>query len=102
MEGVEVRVGQVIGTVTVNRSHPSLKGAVWKIVVPLSLDNLLARSAAQAEELVVYDETSSHEDCRVAFSEGREAAQPFDEPKPVDAYVAAILDHIDVRPLGDY
>ncbi len=94
-----MRVGRVVGKVTLNRAHPSLRGAVLKIVVPLSLDNLLNELPAEAEELVVYDEMASHEGCYVAFSEGREAAQPFDEPKPIDAYAAAILDHIEVRPL---
>lgn len=96
-----MRVGRVVGKVTLNRAHPALRGAVLKMVVPLSLDNLLGKLPAQAEELVVYDETSSQEGCYVAFSEGREAAQPFEEPKPIDAYAAAILDHIEVRPLPD-
>ena len=37
-----MRIGKVIGTVTLSRSHPSLAGASYRMVVPLSLDNLLA------------------------------------------------------------
>jgi ethanolamine utilization protein EutN len=34
----------------------------------------------------------------VAFSEGGEAAQPFKPlDKPIDAYVAALIDHLDVN-----
>lgn len=96
-----MRVGKVIGTVTLNRAHPSVRGARFKIVVPLSLDMLLNAHPMDAEELVVYDELGAHDGCLVAFSEGREAAQPFPEPKPVDAYVAAILDHVEAVSLEE-
>lgn len=96
-----MRVGKVIGTVTLNRAHPSVRGARFKVVVPLSLDMLLNTCATDAEELVVYDELGAHDGCLVAFSEGREAAQPFPEPKPVDAYLAAILDHVDAISLEE-
>ncbi|MGQ9504312.1 MAG: EutN/CcmL family microcompartment protein [Thermogutta sp.] len=96
-----MRVGKVIGTVTLNRAHPSLRGARFKIVVPLSLEMLLNTRPADTEELVVYDELGAHDGCLVAFSEGREAAQPFSEPKPVDAYLAAILDHVEATPLEE-
>lgn len=76
-------------------------GARLKIVVPLSLEMLLGHRAADAEDLVVYDELGAHDGCLVAFSEGREAAQPFLEPKPVDAYLAAILDHAEACSLDE-
>ncbi len=92
-----MRIGDVIGTVTLNRWHPSLAGARFKLVVPLSLANLTGQGGAPAEELTVYDEIGAGAGCRVAFSEGREAAQPFHpEVKPVDAYCAAILDTVNI------
>lgn len=95
-----MRIGEVIGTVTLNRAHPTLARATWKLVVPLSLANLTDESAPRAEAIVVYDEWGAGVGSRIAISEGREAAQPFDpEGKPIDAYNAAILDHIDVVPL---
>lgn len=96
-----MRIGKVVGTVTLNRSHPAMLGARFKLVVPLSLEMLLDQHPADAEELVLYDELGAHDGCLVAFSEGREAAQPFPEPKPVDAYLAAILDHVEVSPLEE-
>ena len=96
-----MRVGKVIGTVTLNRAHPTMIGARFKVVVPLSLEMLLGERPADAEELVVYDELGAHDGCLVAFSEGREAAQPFPEPNPVDAYLAAILDRVEVCPLRE-
>ena len=90
-----MRIAEIIGTVTLNRSHPSLAAATFKLAVPLSLDNLLDREKPQAEELVLYDELGSGIGSRVALSESREAAAPFyPEMKPIDAYNAAILDEV--------
>ena len=95
-----MRIGEVIGTVTLNRRHPSLAGARFKVVVPLALDDLLGKEKPAANEFTVYDELGSDVGCRVAISEGREAAMPFyPEKKPLDAYAAAILDRVDVEPM---
>jgi microcompartment protein CcmK/EutM len=92
-----MRIGEVIGTVTLNRSHPSLAGGCLRIVVPLSLSNLQGDSASRAEALVVYDELSAGQGSLIGFSEGTEAAQPFHPHyKPIDAYAACILDSIDM------
>jgi ethanolamine utilization protein EutN len=92
-----MRIGKVIGTVTLNRWHESLRGGRYRITVPLSLENLRGRLEMEAEELVVYDELGAGIDSLIAISEGGEAAQPFrPDTKPVDAYCAAILDSIDL------
>ncbi len=100
-----MRVGEVIGTVTLNRRHPSLAGARFKLVVPLGLGNLTAERAESdepAEELTVFDELGAGMGSRIAISEGAEAAMPFyPEKKPIDAYNAAILDTVNVEPFGD-
>jgi microcompartment protein CcmK/EutM len=94
-----MRIADVIGTVTLNRWHPSVAGATWKLVVPLSWDNLLGRSDEPAEEVVAFDELGAGLGSRIAISEGREAAMPFHpQVKPIDAYNAAILDTLQ---LGD-
>jgi ethanolamine utilization protein EutN len=91
-----MRIGEVIGTVTLSRYHPSLTGASLKLVVPISWDNLLGRSAQPMEEIVVFDELGAGVGSRIAMSEGREAAMPFHpERKPIDAYDAAILDTLE-------
>jgi ethanolamine utilization protein EutN len=87
----------VIGTVTLNRWHESLRGGRYRIAVPLSLANLRGKSPAEAEGIVVYDELGAGDGSLIAISEGAEAAQPFrPELKPVDAYCAAILDSVDL------
>ena len=93
-----MRIGEVIGTVTLSRGHPSLAGGRFKLVVPLTLDDLAGRGGKPAAELTVYDELGAGIGHRIAISEGREAAMPFHpDSKPLDAYCAAILDSITVR-----
>lgn len=92
-----MRIAKVVGTVTLNRCHPSYSGARLRLVVPLSLEELKGQ-APQADELVAWDEHGAGLGSLVAISEGAEAAQPFrPELKPVDAYAAAILDYVNVQ-----
>jgi len=93
-----MRIGKVIGTVCLNRWHPSMQGARYKLVVPLNLDNLTGDSDALAEELTVYDSLGAAVGHIIAFTEGGEATQPFrPDDKPVDAYNAAILDTVSIK-----
>ena len=92
-----MRIGKVIGTVVLSRSHPTLKGATLKIAVPLDLEHLIGKSNNESEGLVVYDEFGAGHGSQIAISEGGEAAQPFyPDFKPVDAYNAAILDTVEI------
>jgi ethanolamine utilization protein EutN len=91
-----MRIGKVLGTVTLNRSHPSLTGASLRLAAPLTLDELRSDTQPAAEALVVYDDLGAGHGSLIAISEGGEAAQPFyPNDKPIDAYNAAILDTID-------
>lgn len=94
-----MRIAKVIGTVTLNRAHPTLMGARLKLAVPLSLQDLTSGGDPQADALVVWDDLGAGLGSQIALSEGAEAAQPFRPAiKPVDAYNAAILDEIDLNP----
>lgn len=99
-----MRIGEVIGTVTLNRPHPDLVGARYKLVVPLRLGDLaepsglIAHSDKSARAIVVYDELGAGVGSRIAISEGGEAAAPFyPNARAIDAYNAAILDQITIR-----
>jgi ethanolamine utilization protein EutN len=97
-----MRIGEVVGVVTLNRAHPSLLGAAFRLAVPLSLEELANDWRPHGEELVVYDELGAGMGSRIAFSEGAEAAQPFlPDVKPIDAYNAAILDDIQLARTKD-
>lgn len=91
-----MRIAKVIGTVTLNRSHPTIVGARLRLAVPLSLDELKGKEP-QADEIVVWDENGAGIGSLVAVAEGAEATQPFrPDFKPVDAYAAAILDEVNL------
>lgn len=47
-----------------------------------------------APSIVVYDELGANPGQLIAISEGAEAACPFPQPTPVDAYCAALIDEI--------
>lgn len=92
-----MRIGEVIGNVTLSRTHPSLSSETLLVTVPLSVEFLATGAGPRGEPLVVYDELGAGVGTRIGFSEGREAAQPFHpERVPIDAYNACILDRIDV------
>lgn len=93
-----MRIATVIGSVTLNRWHPSLSGASYRLAVPKNWDDLTGTPGEPMEEVVVYDELGAGIGSAIALSEGREAAMPFHPGvKPVDAYCAALLDHLTVK-----
>lgn len=93
-----MRIVQVVGNVTLSRCHPSLAGATWKIVVPLDLPALTDGEGGRGEPLIAFDELGSGNGSLIALSESAEASAPFHpNQKPVDAYCAALLDHVDIR-----
>ena len=92
-----MRISEVIGTVTLSRCHPALAGFRWIIGVPFSQKGL-RENRPDCEDLVIYDDLGAGVGSRIGFSEGGEAAQPFQpEKKPVDAYCACILDQLTVN-----
>jgi microcompartment protein CcmK/EutM len=93
-----MRIAEVIGNVTLSRTHPSMMGARWIIGVPYSLAALRADTAPDGEDVVIYDNLGAGVGARIGFSEGTEAAAPFHpEKKPVDAFCACILDTVVVN-----
>jgi ethanolamine utilization protein EutN len=94
-----MRVAEVIGTVTLSRCHPTFEGATLKMVIPMPLAELVSEAERGPDFLVAWDQLGVGVGSTIAVSEGPEAAMPFrPEVKPVDAYNAAILDHLEVRP----
>ncbi len=93
-----MRIAEVIGSVTLSRTHPCLMGTHWLIGVPFSLEALQKQGRGDGEDLIIYDPLGAGVGSLVAFSEGGEAAAPFyPEKKPIDAYAACILDHVQIR-----
>jgi microcompartment protein CcmK/EutM len=93
-----MRLGKVVGRVTLNRSYETLVGGRFLIVEVQDRFSLAGRARKTNESLVVYDHLGAHDGDLIAFTESREATMPFYPEKrvPLDAYNAAILDNATV------
>ena len=90
-----MRIGRTIGSITLTEAHPTIRGGLLRLVVPLRAEDLDDEDGPSAA-IVAWDELSAGNGQLVTFSEGGEAAQPFQpEGKPVDAYISALIDRID-------
>jgi microcompartment protein CcmK/EutM len=94
-----MKLGKVIGRVTLNQVAPELEGARWLIVSPFTRD-VYQRGTEPPEglsrdpTLVVFDNLGGRVGETIGYVEGREAAMPFDEPRPVDAINVALVDEV--------
>ena len=88
-----MRIGTVIGRVTLSVRHPKLRGERLLLASPWTAETFANRDAT-SYSIVVYDELGADAGQTIAISEGREAACPFDPPIPIDAYCAALLDQV--------
>lgn len=108
-----MRLGTVIGRVTMTLQEPIYKGGRVLLVQPLTREQFAELSAGNATSplgastlpkltktnaLLAYDQLGAGIGHIVGFSEGAEAAAPFTADAPVDAYIACIVDQIDYHP----
>ena len=98
-----MRLGTVIGRVTLSKTVPSLVGARWLIVSPFTRDRFPQDTEAlpglsKEPSLVAYDDLGGAIGQTIGFIEGREAAAPFEQATPVDAINAALVDELFYRP----
>ena len=100
-----MKLGTVIGRVTLSKTVPGLIGARWLIVSPFAREHY-QRGAGQTPvpgkepSVVVYDNLGGGAGQTIGFIEGREAASPFEEPTPIDAINAALVDEIFYSPFN--
>jgi ethanolamine utilization protein EutN len=89
-----MRIGKVIGRVTLCDRYETLAGGRFLLVEVQDRFSLTGRPRKSTESLVCYDNLGASEGDLIAFTESREACQPFYPEKrvPLDAYNAAILD----------
>jgi microcompartment protein CcmK/EutM len=101
-----MKLGSVIGRVTLSKTIPALIGARWLVVSPFTREHY-QRGAGQPAvpgkepSLVVYDNLGAAAGQTIGYIEGREAASPFDEPTPIDAVNAALVDEIFYSPFNE-
>jgi ethanolamine utilization protein EutN len=100
-----MRLGTVIGRVTLSTTVPSLVGARWLIVSPFTREHFQRGAEtppgmSKDPTLVVYDDLGGGVGQTIGFVEGREAAQPFEVSPPIDAINAALVDEIFYQPFS--
>ena len=98
-----MKLGTVIGRVTLSRSAEALKGGRFLVVSPFSREqyaNGLEAPPAMGQDpsLAVYDDLGGGVGQVIGYEEGREAAQPFDRPTPIDAINCALVDEMFYNP----
>ena len=96
-----MRLGTVIGQVTLSVAAPALEGARWLVVSPKSkdtFDDLESVRISADPSLIVYDDLGGGNGDTIGYIEGREAASVFKERTPIDAINAALIDHIFYSP----
>ncbi len=97
-----MKLGTVIGRVTLSRSEKALTGGRFLIVSPFSREQYHQGLSAETgmgtdPSLIVYDDLGGGAGDVIGYEEGGEAAQPFPQPTPVDAYNCALVDEIFYR-----
>ena len=98
-----MKLGTVIGRVTLSKTLKPLEGGRYLLVSPFSWVQFAAGLDAPASmgtdpSLVVYDDLGGAPGHVIGYIEGREAAQPFTQPTPVDAINAALVDEMFYSP----
>ena len=98
-----MRLGSVIGRVTLSVTHPGLEGARWLVVSPFNRSHFQNGTRAleglsTEPSVVVYDALGGGVGQTIGFIEGREAAQPFEKSPPIDAINAALVDEVFYHP----
>lgn len=86
-----------------SKTIPAYKGGRYLLVSPFDRDHFQQgevppHGLSKQPSLVIYDNLGGGVGDTVGFVEGREAAAPFDEPTPVDAINAALVDNIFYQP----
>jgi microcompartment protein CcmK/EutM len=92
-----MRIGHVIGKITMHTQEEALRGGRWLMVNPVDTDQLnhcidQSPSLTAQPSLVVYDNVGAGAGDIIGFVEGAEATAPFDNPTPIDAISLAIFD----------
>jgi ethanolamine utilization protein EutN len=98
-----MRLGHVIGKVTLSAAEAALRGGRFLMVQPFGRPQFGGAGMmplAKGATIVVYDELGADVGQVIGFTEGAEAAMPFTVPTPVDAYNAAIVENVFYTPPG--
>jgi microcompartment protein CcmK/EutM len=93
-----MRLGEVIGRVTLSARHPSYVGERLMLTMPWTAKTVASAGEGKRSDLdfsiVVYDRLGASPGQTIAITEGGEGATAFEKPTPCDAYCAALIDEV--------
>jgi len=90
-----MRLGIVRGHVVLNPAVTAFRGKTLVVLEPVTMENL----RGGGKSLIAIDALGAARGQIVAFTEGREAANPYwPNAVPVDAYCSLIVDSINIQP----
>ena len=96
-----MKVGKVIGNVTLSHADSGLHGGRFVMVAPQRANELSGKNPggySAASTLVAYDNIGVGLGDDILYVEGAEAMQPFDYRTPLDAISVAIIDRYQYEP----
>jgi len=96
-----MRLGHVIGRITLSQQNPTYKGGRFLLVQPFAKKQFKGAGMtplAKGDSAVVYDNLGAGPGDVIGFVEGVEATAPFDQPTPVDALNVALVDQVIYTP----
>ncbi|MBI5381482.1 MAG: ethanolamine utilization protein EutN [Opitutae bacterium] len=96
-----MRLGTVIGRITLTQQESVYSGSRLVVVQPLSREQFAGAAMqplAKGSSVIAIDQLGANVGTIVGFTEGAEASQPFKEDAPVDAYIACLVDRILYQP----
>ena len=94
-----MRLGKVIGRVTLSQMIPAFEGGRWLLVNPYTRDRFQngdtpPKGLSAEPSRIVCAALGGDVGQTIGFIEGREASAPFPKPTPVDAIIAALVDTV--------
>jgi microcompartment protein CcmK/EutM len=93
-----MKLARTIGTVTLSRFHPALKGSNLRCVEIVDAIERIEDQPLGGDTIVAWDLCGCGLGDLVAMAEGPESAQPFyPDVKPLDASIVALLDEVSLE-----
>ena len=98
-----MRIGHVIGRVTLNQQDPGLRAGRFLLVNPVGTECLNTACVtpppvSSQATIVVYDNLGAGPGDIIGFVEGGEATAAFEYPIPIEALNIALIDQIHHTP----
>ena len=94
-----MRLGKVVGRVTLSQMIPAFEGGRWLLVNPYTRERFQngdtpPEGLSAEPSPIVFDALGGDVGQTIGFIEGREASAPFPKSTPVDAINAALVDTV--------